>query len=97
MRFRLDGRRRLPRIKQVGEPRRGGAGPVGVLASAELGERTSVPGDLDTLMAGLACGEPSLPAWQELKRSRTARDEIGVIAIVEGQLDFDRAIIPEFS
>ena len=39
-----------------------------LLASAELGERTSVAGDLDTLMAGLACGEPSLLAWQELDR-----------------------------
>jgi diaminopropionate ammonia-lyase len=37
-----------------------------LLASAELGELTSVPGDLDTLMAGLACGKPSLVAWQEL-------------------------------
>jgi diaminopropionate ammonia-lyase len=37
-----------------------------LLASAELGERTAVSGDLDTLMAGLACGEPSLLAWQEL-------------------------------
>jgi diaminopropionate ammonia-lyase len=37
-----------------------------LLASAELGAPTAVPGDLDTLMAGLACGEPSLLAWQEL-------------------------------
>jgi diaminopropionate ammonia-lyase len=37
-----------------------------LLASAELGERTAIAGDLDTLMAGLACGEPSLLAWQEL-------------------------------
>ncbi len=43
-----------------------------LLASAELGERTSVPGDLDTLMAGLACGEPSLLAWQELDRGAAA-------------------------
>jgi len=41
-------------------------------ASAELGERTSIPGDLDTLMAGLACGEPSLLAWQELDRGAAA-------------------------
>jgi diaminopropionate ammonia-lyase len=43
-----------------------------LLASAELGQRTSVPGDLDTLMAGLACGEPSLLAWQELDRGAAA-------------------------
>ncbi len=43
-----------------------------LLASAELGERTSVPGNLDTLMAGLACGEPSLLAWQELDRGAAA-------------------------
>ena len=43
-----------------------------LLASAELGELTSVPGDLDTLMAGLACGEPSLLAWQELDRGAAA-------------------------
>ena len=43
-----------------------------LLASAELGELTSVPGDLDTLMAGLACGEPSLLAWQELDRAAAA-------------------------
>ena len=43
-----------------------------LLASAELGEPTAIPGDLDTLMAGLACGEPSLIAWQELDRAATA-------------------------
>jgi diaminopropionate ammonia-lyase len=41
-------------------------------ASAELGEPTAIPGNLDTLMAGLACGEPSLLAWQELDRAATA-------------------------
>ena len=43
-----------------------------LLASAELGERTAIPDDLDTVMAGLACGEPSLLAWQELDRAATA-------------------------
>ena len=43
-----------------------------LLASAELGEPTAIPGDLDTLMAGLACGEPSLLAWQELDRAAAA-------------------------
>lgn len=43
-----------------------------LLASAELGERTAIPGALDTLMAGLACGEPSLLAWSELERAAAA-------------------------
>ncbi|MFO0467230.1 MAG: diaminopropionate ammonia-lyase, partial [bacterium] len=43
-----------------------------LLASAEAGEPVTVPGDLDTLMAGLACGEPSLLAWQELERGAFA-------------------------
>jgi diaminopropionate ammonia-lyase len=43
-----------------------------LLASAEAGELTAVEGELDTLMAGLACGEPSLLAWQELERGAFA-------------------------
>jgi diaminopropionate ammonia-lyase len=43
-----------------------------LLASAELGKPTPVPGKLDTVMAGLACGEPSIVAWQELDRATTA-------------------------
>ena len=43
-----------------------------LLASAETGEPTAIAGDLDTLMAGLACGEPSLLAWQELGRAAAA-------------------------
>jgi diaminopropionate ammonia-lyase len=43
-----------------------------LLASAEAGEPVAVGGDLDTLMAGLACGEPSLLAWQELERAAFA-------------------------
>ena len=31
-----------------------------------------MPGDLDTLMAGLACGEPSVLAWQELNHAAAA-------------------------
>ena len=31
-----------------------------------------MPGNLDTLMAGLACGEPSLLAWQELDHAAAA-------------------------
>lgn len=43
-----------------------------LLASVELGVPTTIGGDLDTLMAGLACGEPSLLAWQELERGAFA-------------------------
>jgi diaminopropionate ammonia-lyase len=43
-----------------------------LLASAKRGAPTVVPGDLDTIMAGLACGEPSLLAWQELERAAFA-------------------------
>ncbi|HET9576750.1 MAG TPA: diaminopropionate ammonia-lyase [Usitatibacter sp.] len=35
--------------------------------SAESGKPVSVPGELDTVMAGLACGEPSLIAWRILE------------------------------
>ncbi len=53
-----------PRIVVV-EPERAAC----LMASAEAGEPIAVEGDLDTLMAGLACGEPSLLAWQELERA----------------------------
>ncbi len=43
-----------------------------LLASAETGVPTAIAGDLNTLMAGLACGEPSLLAWQELERATAA-------------------------
>ncbi len=43
-----------------------------LLASCEASAPTTIEGDLDTLMAGLACGEPSLLAWQELERSAFA-------------------------
>ena len=35
--------------------------------SAARGRPTAVKGDLDTVMAGLACGEPSLLAWRILE------------------------------
>ncbi len=54
-----------------------------LLASAELGQRTAIPGDLDTMMAGLACGEPSLLAWQELERAACAFMAIPDEAAVE--------------
>ena len=37
------------------------------LASYRTGDRTAVHGDLDTLMAGLACGEVSALAWEILQ------------------------------
>jgi diaminopropionate ammonia-lyase len=40
--------------------------------SAEAGARTVVHGDLDTIMAGLACGEPSMLAWTLLARGADA-------------------------
>ncbi len=43
-----------------------------LLESAAAGEMTTVTGALDTIMAGLACGEPSLLAWQELERGAFA-------------------------
>ena len=43
-----------------------------LLASARSGSPTTVGGELDTIMAGLACGEPSLIAWQELERAAYA-------------------------
>lgn len=36
--------------------------------SAEAGSITAVTGDLDTIMAGLACGEPNPVAWDILAR-----------------------------
>jgi diaminopropionate ammonia-lyase len=43
-----------------------------LLASAEFGEPTAVAGELDTIMAGLACGEPSMLAWSELNHAAGA-------------------------
>ena len=43
-----------------------------LLASAAAGTPTPASGGLDTIMAGLACGEPSLIAWQELDRAAAA-------------------------
>ena len=44
-----------------------------LLASATAGGTpTRAGGDLNTVMAGLACGEPSLIAWQELDRAAAA-------------------------
>jgi diaminopropionate ammonia-lyase len=43
-----------------------------LLASAQADEVTAIDGDLDTIMAGLACGEPSPLAWRELGRAAWA-------------------------
>lgn len=48
-----------------------------LMQSARNGRITAVHGDLDTLMAGLACGEVSLLAWQILE---TGADAFAVIA-----------------
>jgi diaminopropionate ammonia-lyase len=68
-----------------------------LLASAELGALTAVPGPHDTVMAGLACGEPSLLAWSELERAAggfmaipdaaaiTAMRKLASLGIVSGE------------
>jgi diaminopropionate ammonia-lyase len=43
-----------------------------LLASARSGRPATVSGRLDTIMAGLACGEPSIVAWQELDHAARA-------------------------
>ncbi|TCR65014.1 diaminopropionate ammonia-lyase [Bosea sp. BK604] len=43
-----------------------------LLASARAGILTAVGGDLDTIMAGLACGEPSILAWRLLEQGADA-------------------------
>jgi diaminopropionate ammonia-lyase len=43
-----------------------------LLKSARAGAVSVVQGGLETMMAGLACGEPSLLAWQELERAAWA-------------------------
>jgi diaminopropionate ammonia-lyase len=40
--------------------------------SIKKGERVRITGDLDTIMAGLSCGEPSLMGWQILKSAASA-------------------------
>ncbi len=53
-----------------------------LLASAQQGILTAVEGDLDTIMAGLACGEPSLLAWQELEHATAAFMAIPDVAAI---------------
>ena len=54
-----------------------------LLQSARAGEVVAVKGDLDTLMAGLACGEVSLLAWQVLASGAHAFCSIPDAAAVE--------------
>lgn len=54
-----------------------------LLQSARAGEVMAVKGDLDTLMAGLACGEVSLLAWQVLASGANAFCTIPDAAAVE--------------
>ena len=58
---------RRPRFVVV-EPRAAAC----LYASADAGEPTAVGGDLDTVMAGLSCGEPSLVAWPILAEGADA-------------------------
>jgi diaminopropionate ammonia-lyase len=48
-----------------------------LLASAQAGELVTIQGDLDTVMAGLACGEVSPVAWEVL---RTGVDAFATVA-----------------
>lgn len=43
-----------------------------LLASARAGRPTTIEGDLETVMAGLSCGEPSLLAWDVLEKATDA-------------------------
>jgi diaminopropionate ammonia-lyase len=54
-----------------------------LLESAREGALSIVGGNLETIMAGLACGEPSLLAWQELELAAWAFVSIPDHAAVE--------------
>lgn len=54
-----------------------------LLRSAKVGRPTAVKGNLDTIMAGLACGEVSLLAWDILKAGADAFMAVGDAAAVE--------------
>jgi len=71
--------RRIPATLVVVEPDAAAC----LLLSAEAGEIRVVEGELPTLMAGLACGEPSIMAWQELERSTHAFMAVPDAAAVE--------------
>ncbi len=58
-------------------------GAACLLASAEAGRPAKAAGGLETVMACLACGEPSLLAWQELDRAAAAFMAVADEAAVE--------------
>ncbi len=62
--------------------------------SAAVGTLTAVRGGLDTIMAGLACGEPSLLAWQELERAAFAFMTIPDQAAIDSLRQLARAGLP---
>ncbi len=51
--------------------------------SLKAGEPVAVTGDLDTIMAGLACGEVSLLAWEILK------DNVSAVVVIEDSTAVD--------
>lgn len=76
----LRGARPQPRFVVV-EP----AAAACLYRSALAGEIQTVPGELDTVMAGLAVGEPSVPAWEILATGAdaflTIPDEMALAAM----------------
>ncbi len=85
---------RRPRIIVV-EPDRAAC----IFASIAAGERVAVPGDLDTLQAGLACGEVSLLAWDILKDGVSDvlaipdKTAVACMRLLAGGVDGDPAIV----
>lgn len=70
-----------------------------LMQSARNGKVTAVHGDLDTLMAGLACGEVSLLAWQILEAGADAfavisdQAAIDTMQLLASPADSDPAIV----
>lgn len=70
-----------------------------LMQSARAGKATAVHGELDTLMAGLACGEVSLLAWEILAEGADAFATIGddsavqVMRLLASPLESDPAIV----
>jgi len=61
--------------------------------SARAGELRTFPGDLDTIMAGLACGEPSLLAWELLGSGTDAFMTVTDSAVAATMRDMAKASI----
>jgi diaminopropionate ammonia-lyase len=62
-----------------------------LFASAKAGAPTAFPGGLDTIMAGLACGEPSPVAWRILAPGVDAFMTVGDAQAAEAMRDVARA------